>query len=116
MDFGDFRLQFHDIGAERLQQGALQIGAMSMPIGPPEDFLRRIAERGGENVLPRLPVPESVTVGPDRVGGEARGAPEPVQDARRVRAELNTGAHRLDRRGLLQDGEIDPGSPQRQCR
>jgi len=70
----------------------MQIGAVKGVIGRAEFLLDHSAERRTHQEAPVVPAPLIEGGGLHAAGTEALGKPEPVQQPRRVRADVDAGA------------------------
>jgi hypothetical protein len=87
-----------------------------MVVGGTEAPLDRLAERLAPEHAPVVPAPRLGPLGPDGHAAERLREAQAVEDPRRVRRELDAGAHLPQGGRLLEDGDGDPRARQRERR
>jgi hypothetical protein len=104
------------LGGDRTSQRGQQVGTVELVVGEAERRLQRLGQRRAQQraaVVPAALVPrQRLHAGP----GQLLGEPEPVEDARGVRADLDAGADLAQRRRLLVHVDVEAGVQQRQRR
>src|SRR4051812_22107253 len=87
---------------------------MDLQMREAEGLLDGVAERGALERAPVVPAPLVPGERPDTDPLELPGEPDPVQDARRVRRDLNPGADLAQPARLLEDVHVETGIEQRE--
>ena len=89
---------------------------MHLVVRGAERRLERLGERRAQQRAAVVPAALMPGQRPHAGRGELVGEPEPVQDARGVRADLDAGADLAQRRRLLVDMDVEARPQQRQRR
>ena len=105
--------QAHPARRLAAEQPVQQVRAMGVVIGKAEGFARFPAERGLDQRLAFMAA-DRKSCRLDAPFGHVVFQAEPIQDARRVGADLDAGADRLDVRRLLQHESVDAALRQRE--
>ena len=116
LEAGEAVPDVHPLGGQGAGQRRQQVGAVDLVVREAEGGLERLGERRAQQraaVVPAALVPGER---PDARPRELLGEPEPVQDPRRVRADLDAGADLAQRGRLLVDLDVEAGAEQRQRR
>src|ERR1700691_1342450 len=89
---------------------AMQVTAMQRVVWRVESRLNRFPERGTDQEAAIVPAPLVKGLRPDAAVGELFGDPEAMENARRIRADIDAGANFAECLRLLVDVHVEPGA------